>query len=154
MELDFYSIKKEYENYENTFFELLSFTFNFLKYKMDPIVSISIVDNKTIHALNKKYRKIDRPTDVLSFAFMDNDIIDKKQLLNNKETYCLGEIFISYQKAEEQSKEYGHSFSREMCFLFIHGLLHLCGYDHMEKEDEQEMFNLQKEILNAKGILR
>ena len=64
----------------------------------------------------------------------------------------LGDIYISVEKAEEQAKEYGHSIKRELCFLFVHGLLHLLGYDHMNEEDEKVMFSLQDQILSEKGI--
>ena len=114
----------------------------------DSIVSITIIDNERIHEINRDYRGIDRPTDVISFAFMDEDINPENGLTN------LGEIYISIEKAHEQAEEYGHSFERELCFLLVHGLLHLLGYDHMEKEDEIEMFSLQDEILESLGITR
>lgn len=154
MELDFDTMNEDYLEYEKIYFSLLEFVFDYLKYQMDPIVSVSIVDNATIHNLNKKFRNIDKDTDVLSFAFLDSEKENKMKFLNSRQTYCLGEIFISYEKAIEQAKEYGHSFKREMCFLFVHGLLHLCGFDHMNKEDEEKMFSLQKEILKLKGIDR
>ena len=112
-------------------------------------VSVTIVDDETIHQMNKEYRHIDRPTDVLSFAFNDYDegIIDEP--INE-----LGDIIISIDTCKRQAKEYGHSFEREMCFLFTHGFLHLLGYDHMEKEDEVEMFKMQDIILNELEILR
>lgn len=114
----------------------------------DSIVSITIIDNERIHEINRDYRGIDRPTDVISFAFMDEDINPENGLTN------LGEIYISIEKAHEQAEEYGHSFERELCFLLVHGLLHLLGYDHMKKEDEIEMFSLQDEILESLGITR
>ncbi len=114
----------------------------------DSIVSITIVDNERIHEINREYRGIDRPTDVISFAFMDEDINPENGLTN------LGEIYISIEKARVQAKEYGHSFERELCFLLVHGLLHLLGYDHMEKEEEKVMFSLQDEILESLGITR
>ncbi len=114
----------------------------------DSIVSITIIDNERIHEINRDYRGIDRPTDVISFAFMDENTNPENGLTN------LGEIYISIEKAHEQAEEYGHSFERELCFLLVHGLLHLLGYDHMEKEDEIEMFSLQDEILESLGITR
>ena len=114
----------------------------------DSIVSITIIDNERIHEINRDHRGIDRPTDVISFAFMDENTNPENGLTN------LGEIYISIEKAHEQAKEYGHSFERELCFLLVHGLLHLLGYDHMEKEDEIEMFSLQDEILESLGITR
>lgn len=108
--------------------------------------NVIIIDNKKIHEINKKYRMIDRPTDVISFALEDNkeNFISKIRML--------GDIYISYEKVISQALDYNHSQDRELCFLAIHGLLHLLGYDHMNKEDEMKMFELQKELLNSYGI--
>ena len=149
MELDFTSEFEEFENYEDIYLELLNRTFKHLKLKFDPIISVSLVDNKFIHKINKEYRGIDRPTDVISFAFLDNE--DRDALYKSKEPVCLGDIYISVEKAKEQAEEYGHSISRELSFLFVHGLLHLLGYDHMNEEDEKIMFKLQDEILPKEG---
>ncbi len=105
--------------------------------------SIVFVSNEKIQELNKNYRNIDRITDVLSFAFEDNEDI----VYNN--TRFLGEIFICIPRMKEQAKEYGHSETRELAFLVVHGLLHLLGYDHTKGEkEEKEMFELQEVILN------
>ena len=108
--------------------------------------NVIIIDNKKIHEINKKYRMIDRPTDVISFALEDNkeNFISKIRML--------GDIYISYEKVISQALDYNHSQERELCFLAIHGLLHLLGSDHMNKEDEIKMFELQKELLNSYGI--
>ena len=145
MELDFISNYEEYEEYEEIYSSLVTKTFKHLKLKFDPIISVSLVDNKFIHKMNKEYRGIDRPTDVISFAFLDNE--DREALYKGKEPVCLGDIYISVDKAKEQAQEYGHSLKRELSFLFVHGLLHLLGYDHMTEEDEKVMFRLQDEIL-------
>lgn len=110
------------------------------------IVSIIFVDNKEIKKLNKKYRKIDSPTDVLSFAFEDT-----KEIKNSK-IRMLGEIYISIDKTKEQATLYEHSYLRELSFLMIHGFLHLLGYDHNNEEQEKKMFKRQEEILNGYGI--
>ena len=104
--------------------------------------SIVFVDNEKIQYLNKNYRGIDRVTDVISFAFEDNNKIE----YNNMR--FLGEIFICIPRMEEQAEMYGHSETRELAFLTVHGLLHLLGYDHQTKEDEEIMFGLQEVILN------
>lgn len=101
-------------------------------------ISITFTNNEEVHHLNKEYRNIDRPTDVLSFPF-DNSF--------NLPVKMLGDIIISLEKAESQSEEYGHSFKREISFLIVHGILHLLGYDHHTPEEEKEMFGLQKELL-------
>ena len=105
--------------------------------------NIILVDNNYIHELNKNYRGIDRPTDVITFALEDVD--DFKDI----DTRVLGDIYISIDKACSQAIEYGHSLTRELCFLAVHGFLHLLGYDHMKKEDEEVMFARQELILDA-----
>jgi len=109
--------------------------------------SIVLVDNEKIHEINKQYRGVDRPTDVISFAFQDVDDICTN--ITN-----LGEIYISLDKVKSQALEYGHSKRRELGFLTVHGLLHLMGYDHMNSDDEKEMFDLQEEILKSYGLER
>lgn len=111
-------------------------------------VNIIFVDLNLIHEINKTYRGVDRPTDVISFALEDNDDISVYDLR------VLGDIYICLEKVHEQALEYGHKEEREMAFLIVHGLLHLLGYDHMKKEDEKIMFSLQEEILNEIGISR
>ncbi len=151
MELDFNSKFAECESYEDFYLELMDVTFKKLNIKCDPIVSVSIVDNRYIHKINKKYRHIDRPTDVISFAFLDSEN-NYDKVLFSPGPVVLGDIYISLEKAKEQAEEYGHSLHRELSFLFVHGLLHLLGYDHMNEEDEKEMFQLQEEILSEKGV--
>ncbi len=98
-------------------------------------LSITLTDDKNIHALNKKYRGIDRPTDVLSFAFRESD---EPEIIGG-ETEMLGDIIISIERAKIQAADFGHSFLREIIFLEVHGLLHLLGYDHIEEADRLEM---------------
>lgn len=112
-------------------------------------LSVIFVDDDRIHEINREYRNIDRSTDVISFALEDNE-----QYYMDGMPRSLGDIFISVDHAKKQAHDYGHSFYREMCFLFTHGLLHLLGYDHMEKEDEIEMFKIQDDILSALKIER
>lgn len=110
--------------------------------------NVILVDNHYIHELNKNYRHIDRETDVITFALEDNETVDVHQYR------LLGDIYISVDKAVEQSKEYQHSFQREICFLAVHGFLHLLGYDHMTLEEEKIMFSKQELILNEAGITK
>ncbi len=111
------------------------------------IFSIIFVDNDEIQSINRDYRNIDKITDVISFALEDDsDRIDNIRVL--------GDIYICIPRMKEQAKNYGHSEKRELSFLAVHGLLHLLGYDHMTKEDEKVMFNLQEMILNDKDIKR
>ncbi len=99
-----------------------------------------------IQRLNKEFRNIDRVTDVISFANCDDP--------NNDMTNELGDVFICVKRAYQQAIEYGHSNTREIAFLAVHGYLHLCGFDHQTKEEEEIMFSKQDEILSKAGILR
>lgn len=111
------------------------------------IFNVIIVDNKRIHEINKEFRNIDKPTDVISFALEDFEDITYDFRL-------LGDIYISIDKAREQAKEYGHSLKRELCFLTVHGLLHLLGYNHEDERSEKVMFAKQEAILNELEISR
>lgn len=106
--------------------------------------NIILTDNKNIKEINTKYRNINKETDVISFALED----EKEEKFSSKKR-VLGDIYISVEKAMSQAKEYGHSLTREISFLAVHGLLHLLGYDHMDKEDEKIMFGKQELILNG-----
>lgn len=103
-------------------------------------LSLIIVGKKKIHNINKQYRNIDRETDVISFAEIDYDGL-------YGDSDYLGDIFINVDRVKSQAKKYQHSIKREFCFLFIHGFLHLCGYDHMTHSEEEEMFALQDKII-------
>ncbi len=111
-----------------------------LKGRLD--VSVIFVNDEQIHQINLEYRDVDRPTDVISFALHDSQ--DEGDYIAEE----LGDIYIIIDAARRQAIDYQHSEKREICFLFTHGLLHLCGYDHMTPEDEQEMIALQKTILD------
>ena len=128
--------------------ELDAYTKYLLDYmKIDASFSVIIVNNEKIHEINKQYRGIDRPTDVISFALEEDENYEVKERL-------LGDIYISIDKVYEQAKEYNHSVKRELFFLVTHGFLHLLGYDHMEKDEEEEMFSLQEKILDSYGVKR
>lgn len=102
-------------------------------------LSLIVVGKTRITNINKKFRNINKETDVISFAEIDS----KDEFVDN----YLGDIFINNNKVSKQAKAYKHSIKREYCFLFVHGLLHLLGYDHMNKKDEKIMFNLQDKII-------
>lgn len=106
-------------------------------------ISVTFVRSQTIHKINRDYRGIDRPTDVISFAIRD----DQEDFIDEEEK-DLGDLFININYCAKQAKEYGHSYKRELGFLFTHGLLHCLGYDHMKPEDEKVMFALQDQILD------
>jgi len=140
-----YGLKKLFNNIAN-------YTLNYLAREGNFELSITFVTNRKIKKINREYRNIDRVTDVISFAFLDDE--ESQIIYNNKFPIALGEIYISCDVAKRQAIEYGHSLKREYSFLFLHGLLHLLGYDHIEKEDEEVMFSLQDEILNNLEIRR
>ena len=112
------------------------------------IFNFILVDEEEIHELNKTYRKVDRPTDVITFALEDGDDFQ------NPEFRTLGDVYICVPIAYKQAEMYGHSRIREICFLATHGILHLLGYDHMEEEEREQMEARQREIVNGFSILR
>lgn len=144
------SIFNETEEKLNEEIKLMQDVLNHAREKLnvlDAIFNVIIVNNEYIHSLNREYRGVDRETDVISFALEDDDTF-------NPVPRVLGDIYISIDKAKEQAKSYGHSLKRELCFLAVHGFLHLLGYDHMKEDDEKVMFSLQEEILNEMGVTR
>ena len=137
---------KEIENYEEIekYIEYLVKELNL----DNCMFNIIFITNKEIHKITKEYRNVDRPTDVISFALEDNKDIEYKDFR------LLGDIYISVDRAIEQARDYNHSLKRELCFLSTHGILHLLGYDHQTKKEEEIMFTKQKELLEKYGIQR
>ena len=113
-------------------------------------LSITLTDDENISKLNKKFRGIDKATDVLSFAFRESN----EPEIFGADFEILGDVIISLERAKIQAEEYGHSFKREVIFLEVHGLLHLLGYDHTDDDKRQEMEAEQQFIMNRLGILR
>ncbi len=122
-------------------------------HKVDDLAEVSLMftDDETIHEMNREYRGIDRPTDVLSFALEEGE---EEEIYGGPEENLLGDIIISVETATRQAEEYGHSVEREMAFLALHGMLHLLGYDHMEEEERKEMRAQEEAILASLGITR
>lgn len=128
-------------------------------------VNVTFTDNEGIRNMNREFRELDVPTDVLSFPMIeypspaDFSILDPESGMAgsfNPETgeLLLGDIVISLERAKEQAEEYGHSLKREICFLVVHSILHLFGYDHMEDEERLQMEDKQEEVLRILGITR
>lgn len=138
------SSQKKWSRYKKDFVMIANRAQEVLKLEEEYSMSVIFVDPEEIHQINKTYREIDRPTDVISFALRD-EADDYEMMEDDNE---LGDIFINVQAIVDQASEYGHSMRREVCFLFTHGLLHLLGYDHMCEEDEKKMFALQDVILD------
>lgn len=134
-----------YEKIEDIVEEVLDYE----GYSDDYDISISFVDNKEIHELNKQFRGVDRATDVLSFPMLSDEFEDVEY-----EEMSLGDIVISLERALEQSIEYGHSFEREVCFLVCHSMFHLLGYDHDTEENTREMREKEEAVLTKLNITR
>jgi probable rRNA maturation factor len=130
------------KEYYKDIYLLFDETLKKLNIEKDYDVSVILVRSKKIQEINYEFRNINNPTDVISFAMLDDEIV------NVEESNDLGDIYINVDSVVSQAKEYGHSIRREFCFLFLHGLLHCLGYDHINEEDEKVMFSLQKEILD------
>ncbi|MBQ9314623.1 MAG: rRNA maturation RNase YbeY [Clostridia bacterium] len=125
------------------------------KVVQDVDVYITLTNNEEIHKINKEYREVDRPTDVLSFPMYEREEIYKLKADENDEVEkILGDIIVSIEKVKEQAEEYGHSFERELAYLVTHGCLHLLGYDHMIEEEQKEMRTREELILEMLNISR
>ena len=162
-------IEKETEDsfdfdYEKAAESIIKQALDYLKCPYEVQVNLTLTDNEGIHEINKEYRQIDRPTDVLSFPLIDYEEpnVFPENLEEAAEDYfdldtgelMLGDIIISVEKCKEQAVEYGHSVLREYSFLIVHSILHLFGYDHMEDDERAVMEQKQREILDAAGISR
>lgn len=138
--------------------DILNFAGSYLKLPENTEMSVTLMDNEHIHEINKKYRGVDKPTDVISFAIEEDDPDEVPIILPEGEEFDIpkniGDIMVSMDKVKEQAEYLGHSEDRELGFLVVHGFLHLNGYDHMKEEDEKEMFGLQREILDSYGLTR
>ncbi len=116
--------------------------------------SITLTNSEKIRELNRQFRNIDKETDVLSFPMFEPNEIEEMKTQNYKEDEVLGDIVISINKVEEQAKEYGHSFERELSYMCVHSFYHLMGYDHMIESDKDIMRAKEDEILNKLHITR
>lgn len=143
---------KEYEDIINIVVDKCFKNENLSKLKL--YISITLTVPEEIQKINKKYRNIDRPTDVLSFPMFEqaeiNELLEKGYEIEE----ALGDIIISIPKVHEQAEEYGHSFERELSYMIVHGFYHLMGYDHMEENDKEIMRAKEDEVLNELGISR
>lgn len=126
------------------FNQILDKTVEVLQINKPYLLSVIFVNTEQIHEINLQYRNIDRPTDVISFALMDSE----DMYYSEEQEIELGDIFISIDAVHEQAQRFQHSFDRELSFLFLHGVLHLLGYDHMNEQDEAQMNKLQDEIID------
>ena len=114
-------------------------------------VSVTLTDDAHIHVINREYRNVDRPTDVISFALTESE---EPEIIGGGEHEVLGDLIISLERMRAQAAEYGHTELRELSFLTVHGMLHLLGYDHMEAEERLEMEEEQRAVMEELGITR
>ena len=119
------------------------------------IITITLTNSENIKKINKQYRNIDRPTDVLSFPMFEKEELKSKIAAKDyKHEDVLGDIVISLEKVKEQAEEYGHSFERELSYMVVHGFYHLMGYDHIEEADKVEMRAKEEAVLEKLNIKR
>lgn len=152
------------DNVEDTLRKIISYTLMAENVSFECEVSLIFIDNEQIRDLNKEYRDIDKETDVLSFPMLEypSGKVFKDVYINHRfedsfydeGRLVLGDIAISLEKAKAQSEEYGHSLLREVCYLTVHSVLHLLGYDHMEEKEKSIMRSREEEILNKFNINR
>ena len=147
---------EEKEEYQKTIQKVLEKCFEEEKIiNSKLIITITLTNAENIRKINKQFRNIDKATDVLSFPMFDKDELENKiknRLFEHEDV--LGDIIISIPRVEEQAKEYGHSFERELSYMLVHGFYHLMGYDHIKEEDKKEMRPKEEKILNQLNILR
>lgn len=143
--------------------QIVSYCLDYANFPYEAEVNLTLTDNEGIHCINREFRQIDRPTDVLSFPMLSYDTPGDFAFLDNEDNddfnpdtgeALLGDIIISVEKVYEQAESFGHSTKREFAFLITHSMLHLFGYDHMEAEEAKVMEEKQKEILEQMNILR
>ena len=149
--------------YESLAREVISFTLDHENFPYESEVNLTLTNNDGIHEINKMYRQIDRPTDVLSFPMLSYEAAGDFSKLEddyddnfNPDTgeIMLGDIVISVDKVLEQAESYGHTPRREYAFLIVHSMLHLFGYDHMTPEEAAQMEAKQRQILEEMNITR
>ncbi|MBQ3558331.1 MAG: rRNA maturation RNase YbeY [Agathobacter sp.] len=150
-------------NYSELAKRIVEFCLEYSDFPYEAEVNLTLTDNNGIHEINKEFRNIDRPTDVLSFPMLQYEAPGDFSFLEDENSddfnpdtgeAMLGDIVISVDKVFEQAESYGHSVEREYAFLITHSMLHLFGYDHMEEEEAKVMEEKQKDILQKMNILR
>ena len=153
--IEYLGIEKN-EEYEQTISKVLEKCFEVEKLPKDKLlVSITLTTKDTIQALNKQYRNIDKPTDVLSFPMFEKQEIDQMVKQNTWDYEdILGDMVISIPQVEQQAQEYGHSFERELSYMIVHSFYHLMGYDHIQEQDKKIMRPKEEYVLNELGITR
>ena len=161
--IDYEAEKKLEISWEKIIRDIIEEALNYEECPYEAEINVLLTDNREIQVMNREYRQIDRPTDVLSFPMIEYETPSDFSMVEEDFSDCfnpvsgelmLGDIILSVDKIEEQAQAYGHSMERELAFLVAHSMLHLCGYDHMEEEERLIMEKKQEEILQEKGYAR
>lgn len=151
VQIDYDGLEENLE-YEKTIEQVVQACFQEEKLNSKNLyINIILTTPANIKNINKQYRDIDKETDVLSFPMFEKDEIQK---INTQIQEVLGDIIISIEKVKEQAVDYGHTFTRELAYMVVHGFYHLMGYDHMEEEDKKQMRSKEETILNKLEITR
>ena len=161
--IDYEAEKKLEISWEKIIRDIIEEALNYEECPYEAEINVLLTDNREIQVMNREYRQIDRPTDVLSFPMIEYETPSDFSMV--EEDFCdcfnpesgelmLGDIILSVDKVAEQAENYGHSQLREFAFLVTHSMLHLCGYDHMEESDALLMEEKQRNILEELGITR
>ena len=162
MQIDYETERELGIDYETLAVKVADKVLEMEKCPYDGQVNLVLTDNEEIKRVNTEFRNIQAPTDVLSFPMIPFETPADYSVVEEDESYfdldsdelLLGDIMISVPKVFAQAEEYGHSVTREFCFLVAHSMLHLCGYDHMEDDERLVMEKKQEEILAGKGYTR
>lgn len=152
--IEFYNEVEDVFSQQEKLTAFLNRCLSVLNPEFSVLLTVTVTDNETIREINREQREIDKPTDVLSFPMLfysEPEVLAEplKEYDYDPETnlVVLGDLMLSHEKIAEQAEEYGHTYERELCYLSLHGLLHLFGYDHMVEEDKVVMRAREKEIL-------
>lgn len=150
-------------DYKDVIKNVVNYSLDYINCPYETELNVTLTDNEEIRRINKEFRNIDSPTDVLSFPMIEYDKPGDFSVVEDSEQDCfepdtgelvLGDIIISLEKVYSQADEYGHTPKRELAFLVAHSMLHLFGYDHMDDEERKDMEDKQKDILDALKIYR
>lgn len=152
VEVEYLDLKGNVE-YEKLINKVVSKCFNIENLEDSKLyISITLTTPENIRKLNKKFRNVDKETDVLSFPMFEKEEISNLKNLEYEE--ALGDIVISVDRVEKQAKEYGHSFERELAYMVVHGFYHLMGEDHIEENDKKQMREKEEKVLESLNIFR
>lgn len=163
IQFDYETDKRPEADYEQVVTDVINQAMDYENCPYEAEINVLLTDNDGIHEINKEYRQVDAPTDVLSFPMVEYEVPGEFDFLEEQGEDCfnpetgellLGDIILSVDKIKEQAYNYGHAEKRELAFLVAHSMLHLFGYDHMEPEEAKVMETKQEEILNQLNIRR